>query len=65
MDVVGLVGLLVLGVVVLTPVADRTGLPQPVLLVLYGLVLGVIPGVPVPDVPGRHRFAHANRVTEQ
>jgi monovalent cation/hydrogen antiporter len=49
-DVVGLVGLLVLGVVVLTPVADRTGLPQPVLLVLYGLLLGLLPGVPVPDV---------------
>jgi monovalent cation/hydrogen antiporter len=49
-DVVGLVGLLVLGVVVLTPLADRTGLPQPVLLVLYGLVLGVVPGIPAPDL---------------
>lgn len=51
MDVVGLLGLLVLGVVVLTAVADRIGIPQPILLTLYGLVLGVIPGVPGPDLP--------------
>lgn len=51
MDVVGLVGLLLLGVVVLTPVSDRIGVPQPVVLVLYGLVLGFIPGIPAPDVP--------------
>jgi CPA1 family monovalent cation:H+ antiporter len=47
-DVVGLLGLLVLGVVVLTPLADRVGVPQPILLTLYGLVLGLIPGVPAP-----------------
>jgi CPA1 family monovalent cation:H+ antiporter len=47
-DVVGLLGLLVLGVVVLTPVADRIGVPQPILLTLYGLLLGVLPGVPGP-----------------
>jgi monovalent cation/hydrogen antiporter len=50
-EVVGLLGLLVLGVVVLTPVADRVGVPQPILLTLYGLVLGMIPGVPGPDLP--------------
>jgi CPA1 family monovalent cation:H+ antiporter len=49
-DVLGLLGLLVLGVVVLTALADRTGVPQPVLLVLYGLVLGLVPGIPAPDV---------------
>ena len=51
MDVVALVGLLVLGIVVGTPLAARTGVPQPVLLVLYGLGLALVPGVPAPDVP--------------
>jgi hypothetical protein len=46
--VVGLLGLLVLGVVVLTPVAERIGVPQPILLTLYGLALGLIPAVPAP-----------------
>jgi Na+/H+ antiporter len=50
-DAIGLLGLLVLGVVVLTPVAERIGVPQPILLTLYGLALGVVPGVPVVDVP--------------
>ena len=50
MDPVALLGLLVLGVVVLTPVADRIGVPQPVLLTVYGLLLGVIPAVPAPDL---------------
>lgn len=39
------------GVVVLTPVADRIGVPQPVLLTIYGLALGLVPGVPSPDLP--------------
>lgn len=51
MDAVVLLGLLVLGVVVLTPVADRTGVPQPVLLTVYGLLLGLVPGLPAPDLP--------------
>ena len=50
MDAVALLGLLVLGVVVLTPVADRIGVPQPVVLTIYGLVLGVIPFIPAPDL---------------
>ncbi len=50
MNSVGLLGLLVLGLVVLTPVADRINLPQPVLLTIYGIVLGVIPGVPAPSL---------------
>ena len=49
-DAVALLGLLVLGVVVLTPVADRIGVPQPVLLTIYGLVLGLAPVVPAPDL---------------
>ena len=50
MDAVALVGLLVVGVVVLTPVADRVGVPQPVLLTVYGLLLGALPFVPAPDL---------------
>jgi CPA1 family monovalent cation:H+ antiporter len=50
-DAVALLGLLVLGVVVLTPLADRTGVPQPVLLTVYGLLLGLAPAVPAPDLP--------------
>ena len=50
MDAVALLGLLVLGVVVLTPVAERIGVPQPVVLTIYGLVLGVIPFVPAPQL---------------
>ena len=50
MDAVALLGLLVLGVVVLTPVAERIGVPQPVLLTIYGLALGVVPLVPAPDL---------------
>src|SRR3954447_17501103 len=51
MDAVVLLGLLVLGVVVLTPLADRIGVPQPVLLTVYGVVLGLLPGVPSPSLP--------------
>ncbi len=41
-----LVGLLVAGVIVLTPLADRVRIPQPILLLLYGLVLATLPGLP-------------------
>ncbi|MGQ7294978.1 Na+/H+ antiporter [Quadrisphaera sp. KR29] len=51
MDAVALLGLLVLGLVVLTPTADRIGVPQPVLLTVYGLVLGLVPAVPSPQLP--------------
>jgi monovalent cation/hydrogen antiporter len=50
-DAVVLLGLLVLGVVILTPVADRVGVPQPVLLTVYGIILGFLPGIPAPDLP--------------
>jgi monovalent cation/hydrogen antiporter len=45
-DAIVLLGLLILGVVVLTPVADRTGVPQPVLLTVYGLALAAVPACP-------------------
>src|SRR3954467_763925 len=51
MDAVALLGLLVLGVVVLTPLADRIGVPQPVLLTIFGLLLGLAPFIPAPDLP--------------
>ena len=50
MNAVALLGLLVLGVVVLTPVSDRIGVPQPVVLTIYGLVLGVLPFIPAPQI---------------
>ncbi len=45
-----MLGLLVLGVIVLTPLSDRIGVPQPVVLTIYGLVLGVLPVVPGPSL---------------
>src|SRR3954452_12978588 len=51
MDAVALLGLLVLGLVVLTPLAERIGVPQPVLLTIYGLLLGLAPFIPAPDLP--------------
>ncbi|PRY10068.1 cation:proton antiporter [Kineococcus rhizosphaerae] len=50
MDDVVLLGLLVLGLIVLTPLAERIEVPQPVLLTVYGLVLGLVPHVPAPDL---------------
>lgn len=50
MTAIFLLGLLVFGVVVLTPVSDRIGVPQPVVLTIYGLLLGVIPGIPTPQL---------------
>lgn len=37
---------LVVGVVVLTPLADRLRVPQPILLLVYGLGLALVPGLP-------------------
>jgi monovalent cation/hydrogen antiporter len=48
---VGLLAVLVLGVVVLTPTADRVGVPQPILLTIFGLLVGLVPAVPSPDLP--------------
>ncbi|MEO7060273.1 MAG: Na+/H+ antiporter [Lapillicoccus sp.] len=41
-----LVVVLVVGVVVLTPVADRIGVPQPVVLTIFGLLLALLPFTP-------------------
>ncbi len=41
---------LIVGVIVLTPLAHRTGLPQPVLLTVFGLVLALVPAVPTLSV---------------
>lgn len=46
MPAVAVVALLLTGVVVLTPLADRLRVPLPVLLTLFGLLLPVLPGVP-------------------
>jgi Na+/H+ antiporter len=44
------VGLVVAGVVVLTPFADRLGVPQPVLLTVFGLLLALTPGLTAPNL---------------
>lgn len=41
-----LFGLLAAGIVVLTPAAARLGVPEPVLLTVFGLALGAVPAVP-------------------
>ena len=46
MSSVVLAALLLAGIVVLTPVADRVKVPLPVLLTVYGLLLPVLPGMP-------------------
>ena len=47
MDSFVLIVVLFLGVVVLTPLSDRFGVPQPVLLTIYGLGLALLPFAPV------------------
>ncbi|MBT9257454.1 Na+/H+ antiporter [Phycicoccus sp. MAQZ13P-2] len=52
MSPVALAGLVLAGVVVLTPLSRRLGLPQPVVLTVLGLALGLVPGTgPVPVDP--------------
>lgn len=41
-----LVVVLALGVIVLTPLADRVRIPQPVLLTIFGLAVALAPGTP-------------------
>ena len=41
-----LLAMLIAGIVVLTPVADRLRVPQPIALLIYGLVLALIPALP-------------------
>jgi monovalent cation/hydrogen antiporter len=46
MSALVLAALVVAGIVVLTPVSDRVPVPQPVLLLVYGLLLALVPGLP-------------------
>src|SRR3954451_11531221 len=46
MDSVELLGVLVAAVVVLTPLSDRIGIPQPVVLTVFGLALAMVPFTP-------------------
>jgi len=41
-----LIGALLVGVVVLTPLSDRVNVPQPVLVTVFGLAVALVPGVP-------------------
>jgi monovalent cation/hydrogen antiporter len=68
------VGVLVAGVVVLTPLAARTGLPQPVLVTMFGLLVPLVPIVPelsidphliLPIVLPPLLFAATQRTTER
>ncbi len=45
------VAALLAGIVALTPLSDRVGVPQPVLLTIFGLVLALVPGVADLDIP--------------
>ncbi len=46
MAVTSLVVVLMLGVIALTPLSDRVGVPQPVMLTIFGLLLALVPGTP-------------------
>ena len=46
MDDLALIGALMIGVVALTPMADRLRVPQPVLLTIFGLALALLPWSP-------------------
>ncbi len=50
MDGFTLAALLVAGVVVMTPLAERTGVPQPVLLTVFGACLALLPSTHVLDL---------------
>jgi Na+/H+ antiporter len=45
-----LLGTLLAGVIVLTPVSDRVNVPQPVLLTVFGLGVALVPGIAQPHV---------------
>lgn len=44
-------GVLVAAVIVMTPLSERLRLPQPVVLTVFGLVFGLVPGVGAPELP--------------
>ncbi len=43
---------LIAGIIVLTPTADAIKVPQPILLLIFGLGLALVPGLPSITVPG-------------
>jgi len=49
---VALVLLLVIATVLLAPLAERMTIPYPVVMLMFGLVVAVVPGVQVPTVHG-------------
>ncbi|MEU4223103.1 Na+/H+ antiporter [Nonomuraea sp. NPDC026600] len=51
MDQFVLLMLIVLGALITVPLGDRLGLPPPVLMTLFGIVLALLPFVPDVDVP--------------
>ncbi|MFJ8935520.1 Na+/H+ antiporter [Streptomyces sp. NPDC102365] len=51
MDQLALLFVLLLGAVVSVPLGDRFGLPSPVLMTLFGIVLAVLDFVPNVDIP--------------
>lgn len=51
MTVLLTLGVLIVGVVALTPLADRIGVPQPVLLTVFGLLVALLPGLAQFAVP--------------
>ncbi|HEY6744330.1 MAG TPA: Na+/H+ antiporter [Mycobacteriales bacterium] len=46
MSGLGLLAALLAGIVLLTPLADRLRVPQPILLLIFGLLLALVPGLP-------------------
>ncbi len=46
MTVASLIAVLMVGVIVLTPLAGRVSVPQPVMLTIFGLLLALVPSTP-------------------
>ena len=51
MDQAALAAIVLTGVIVLTAVAGKVGVPQPILLMVFGIVLALVPGIPNQDIP--------------
>lgn len=54
MSSLALWGVVIAGLVVLTPLADRIRVPQPVLLTIFGLALPLVPGTPQLSIDPEH-----------
>lgn len=50
MSELALLGLIVLGVIVLSPLASRIGVPQPIAVALFGLGVALLPWAPTIDI---------------